>query len=79
MSDRLARTDISDDESVEREFLDNTDADVDKRVSESITQEYAETLHRLDCEYAAYELALRDPESEESKRKEALDEIIRSL
>lgn len=79
MRDRLARPNISDDESAKRESLDGTDADEVERVSESITQEYAETLYKLDCEYAAYELALRDPESEESKRKEALDEIMRSL
>lgn len=54
-------------------------ADQDSRSLKPISQEYSDQLYELDCEYAAYELALGDPDSPESKRKRKLDEMIRSL
>lgn len=44
-----------------------------------LTEKHANDLYKLDCEYAAYELALRDPNSEASKRKAKLDKLMASL
>lgn len=51
----------------------------ESRMPKLISPEYANHLYKLDCEYAAYKLALDDPDSPESKHKRKLEEMLGSL